>query len=410
MPIAHALLTLLTDGERCGYDLRRDLETELGAGWRLDFGQLYRVLAGMRRNGWIRGRAAPGLGGPRRRMYVLTEAGRRELSRWRPLPARIVRGRDELPVKLLGAPPREAARLLRQRRLDLHARRTDEGESARVAQRARALTRWWVADTARRQVEASLTALDHWPTPQAAGRPAAGPDALVLAGSDDLLLDLVSACFASAHPDRRLVRKAVGSLGGLIALSEGRAAMAGIHLLDIESGDYNVPFVTRLVPEEPVVLVNLARREQGLLMAPGNPRDIRRLSDLTKRRCRLVNRQHGAGTRLRLFHALRRAGVEPHALRGYDAELPTHAAVAAAIAAGHADAGPGIRAAAAAWQLDFLPLGEERFDLAIPRRLLEKPMVQSFLDLLHQRDLRREAGTLPGYDISRMGEIVTALR
>jgi putative molybdopterin biosynthesis protein len=186
--------------------------------------------------------------------------------------------------------------------------------------------------------------------------------------------------------------------------------MAGIHLLDIESGDYNVPFVTRLVPEEPVVLLNLARREQGLLVAPGNPRRIRRLRDLARPRCRMVNRQRGAGTRLRLFHALRREGVEPNAVRGYDAELPTHAAVAAAVAGGHADAGPGIRAAAAAWQLDFLPLGEERFDLAIPRRLLETPLVRTFLDLLQQPDMRRAASTLPGYDISRMGEIVTALR
>ena len=410
MPIAHALLTLLAEGERCGYDLRSDLETELGAAWRLDFGQLYRALAGMRGKGWIQGRAAPGRGGPRRRVYRITESGRQELVRWRPLPARVVRGRDELPVKLLGARARDAAELVRQRRDELHARRTNEGERARAAQGARALTRWWVADTTRRQIDAGLAALERWPAPGVAKRAAAPADALVLAGSDDLLLDLVTQRFAAEHPDVRLVREAVGSLGGLIALSEGRAAMAGIHLLDVESGEYNVPFVTRLVPEEPVVLLNLARREQGLLVAPGNPRRIHRVRDLAQPRCRVVNRQRGAGTRLRLFHALRREGVEPHMLRGYDDELPTHAAVAAAVAAGHADAGPGIRAAAAAWQLDFLSLGEERFDLVIPRRLLETRPVQTFLALLHRRDVRRDASALPGYDLSRMGEVVTALR
>ena len=195
----------------------------------------------------------------------------------------------------------------------------------------------------------------------------------------------------------------------MIALHERRAHLAGIHLLDADTGEYNVSYVKHLLPEQRVVLVNVAWREQGLLLAAGNPKGIRGLRDLTRRDVRLVNRQAGAGTRLLLRQRLHQARIDPQRIRGYERELPTHAAVAAAIAAGAADAGPGVRAAAQAHGLDFLPLGEERYDLAIPREVFESRRLRPLLELLHDTAFRREAAQFAGYDVARMSRVVAAV-
>src|SRR5262249_39275029 len=150
---------------------------------------------------------------------------------------------------------------------------------------------------------------------------------------------------------------------------------------------------------------NLACREQGLMLAAGNPQHIRGVRDLTRRGVRVVNRQVGAGTRLLLHHVLRKARVDSTRIHGYERELPTHGAVAAAIAAGTADAGPGIRAAAQAHGLDFLPLGEERYDLVMPRRILESRQLRPLLELLHDAGFRQEAAQFPGYDVARMSRV-----
>jgi len=208
------------------------------------------------------------------------------------------------------------------------------------------------------------------------------------------------------HPEIQFSTRRVGSLAGLMALGEGRAHIAGLHLLDIESGEYNVPFVKHLMPEERVLLLHLAQREQGLMVARGNPKRIRSLKDLARRSVQLVNRQRGAGTRLFLFHRLRQARIDPHAIAGFASEVPTHNAVAAAIAAGTADVGPGIRAAAEAWGLDFISLGHERYDLAIPRAIFESPRLRAFLEVMHAGAFRQAAAALSGYDVSRLGTIV----
>jgi putative molybdopterin biosynthesis protein len=132
--------------------------------------------------------------------------------------------------------------------------------------------------------------------------------------------------------------------------------------------------------------------------------------DLTRHDVRLVNRQRGAGTRLLLHHALRAARVDPHAVLGWEREVATHAGVAAAIAAGSADVGPGTRAAAAQAGLDFRPIGEERYDLAIPRALFDAPHLRPLLDALHARAFRRAAAALPGYDVSRMGSVAARVQ
>ncbi|MFN8644738.1 MAG: substrate-binding domain-containing protein [Candidatus Binatia bacterium] len=341
MPVAHAVLGILASGPRHGYDLRRALEEELGAEWRVDFGQLYRVLARLDRAGWVRVQRQERAAGPTRKVRAITAAGRRELERWRATPPPATRRREATAV---------------HRRLGGHAERP-----------------------------------------------------LLIAGSDDAVLDLLVSALAAQHPELGLDVERVGSLAGLWALREGRAQIAGIHLLDADSREYNVPFVKHLLPEESVLLLTLARREQGLLLAPGNPCRVRGVCDLARRGVRLVNRQRGAGTRLLLHHALRAARLDPAALPGWERAVATHAAVAAAIAAGEADAGPGTRAAAAQAGLDFLPIGEERYDLAIPRALFDAPRLRPLFEALHARAFRRAAAALPGYDLTRMGAVAARI-
>jgi molybdate-binding protein/DNA-binding PadR family transcriptional regulator len=340
---------MLSRGERYGYELRRGLEEDLGPEWRLDFGQLYRALGRIAEKGWVSFHVETGRGGPDRKVYALTPAGRREMQRWL----------------------REEPRALARRR-----------DGAVVHERLGSAFQ---------------------------DRKGVGEAPLVALGSDDLVLDLLSRRLAGRHPEICFAAQPVGSLSGLIALHERRAHLAGIHLLDVDSGEYNVPYVKHLLPEERVVLVNVARREQGLLLAAGNPKGIRGLRDLSRRGVRLVNRQAGAGTRLLLHHLLRKARIAPSSVAGYERELPTHAAVAAAVAAGLADAGPGVRAVAQAHGLDFLPLGEERYDLAIPRRVFESRQLRPLLELLHDTTLRREAAHLPGYDVVRMSRVVATI-
>jgi molybdate-binding protein/DNA-binding PadR family transcriptional regulator len=412
MARVHVLLGLLSRGERHGYALRRELEEEFGPEWRLDFGQLYRLIAIMRRKRWVRLRRAASASGPARALYTLTERGQAELARWLADPhAAGERGRDELPVKVqlgLARGRGASAGVIAERRRALVAASSAAGAAV---ERPGDPSRWVLRDRRRRMAEAALAALDSWEALVAVpGRARASEEREVVAvGSDDLVLDLLCRRMAERRSRVRFSTRPVGSLSGLIALAEGRAQVAGIHLLDIESGEYNLPFVKRLLPEEPLVLVNLAQREQGLLLPPGNPLGIRGLRDLTRRGIRLVNRQRGAGTRLLLFHRLRRARVDPHAITGYERELTTHGAVAAAVAAGTADVGPGLRAAAEAWGLEFLPLGYERYDLVMSRRVFESRRLRPLLELMHDGHFRR-AAALPGYDLSSMGTVMARLQ
>ena len=414
MAAAHALLGLLTRGERHGYELRHELADEFGPEWRLDFGQLYRLLASMKRKGWVGARLEPGPHGPDRKVYAITARGRGELKRWLSEPvARMQRGRDEFVVKLrfgLAGQRAPLPALIGERRRLLQSQCAVQRSLRENAQRSGDSGRWLLTDARVRQAEAALDALAScaafFPKRRAATPERSEGNALVAIGSDDLVLDLLARFLTEAHPEIQFSTRRVGSLAGLMALGEGRAHIAGLHLLDVESGEYNVPFVKHLMPEERVLLLHLAEREQGLMVAPGNPKRIRSLKNLTRRHVRLVNRQRGAGTRLFLFHRLRQARIDPHGIAGFASEVPTHNAVAAAIAAGTADVGPGIRAAAEAWGLDFISLGHERYDLAIPRTIFESPRLRAFLEVMHAGAFRQAAAALSGYDVSRLGTIV----
>ncbi len=231
----------------------------------------------------------------------------------------------------------------------------------------------------------------------------------LIIGSHDLTLDLLAQFLAERHPEFRLVSAHVGSLGGLIALRRGQAHLAGCHLLDVASGEYNVSYVRQYVPGTPVRLITLVGREQGLILPPGNPKGITGIQDLARPDVAYANRQRGAGTRLLFDHLLAEAGLTPEQVRGYENEQITHLAVAAAIKSGQADGGMGVLAAARALDLDFIPLGTERYDLALPLSQAEVPQVQATLALLHDDAFRAAVAALPGYDVSLMGQVAAEI-
>ncbi len=174
--------------------------------------------------------------------------------------------------------------------------------------------------------------------------------------SHDLALNMLVSRLRQKNPEVKIDVTYAGSLGGLIALQEGRADLAGIHLLDAETGEYNYPYVKHLLPGREMAIVHLAYRIQGLMFAAGNPKRIKGLADLRRPDVTLINRQKGSGTRILLDQELRKLGITPSDVKGYTHEVDTHLAVARGIAEGKADVGLGIEAAARASHIDFLPL------------------------------------------------------
>ncbi len=235
--------------------------------------------------------------------------------------------------------------------------------------------------------------------------PSALARTIVHIGSHDLALDLLGQHLAEARPGMRLTSAHVGSLGGLLALRRGEAHIAGCHLIDPQTGEYNISYVKQYLPGVPVVLVTLVHREQGLIVAKGNPKNIASLSDLARPDVRFVNRQRGAGTRVLLDYRLGQLGIDPAQVQGYAREEYTHLAVAAAVQSGVADCGLGIVAAAHALGLDFVPLEQERYDLVIPREFYESELLAPLLDVIRGDEFRRAVMVLPGYDTSKSGEM-----
>ena len=227
---------------------------------------------------------------------------------------------------------------------------------------------------------------------------------VVAVGSHDPMLDLLGQYLAVRHPGYRLASANVGSLGGLIAQKRGEAHLSGTHLLDPETGDYNLPYIRRTLGDQPVHVVTFAHREQGLIVAPDNPLGIASLDDLP--RASYVNRQRGAGTRVLLDYEMEQRGITPEQVTGYEREEYTHLAVAAAVASGSADCGMGIRNAAIALDLDFVPVTHERYDLVIPAAFVETPMIQHVLGLLADEEFRAAVAAQPGYDVTEMGKVV----
>lgn len=226
---------------------------------------------------------------------------------------------------------------------------------------------------------------------------------LVCSGSHDLLLDLLGDLLRRRYPDRWLSSSHVGSQAGILALRRGEAHLAGVHLLDPATGEYNVSYVRRYLPGRPAVLFRLARREQGLLVPRGNPLGLRSFADLARPGLRYVNRQRGSGTRVLLDYHLGLAGIDPASISGYEHEAFTHTAVAATVAAGSADTGLAIRAVADSFGLDFVPLAEECYDLLIPLEHYQMEEMQALLALARSPEWRERVRRFAGYDLSDSG-------
>jgi len=195
----------------------------------------------------------------------------------------------------------------------------------------------------------------------------------------------------------------------LVALRRGEAHLAGSHLLDTQTGEYNISYIRQYMPNIPVKVVALVGREQGLIVKKNNPQQITSLKDLTTassegRSVQFVNRQRGSGTRVLLDYHLNLMTISPDTIAGYYQDEYTHLGVATAVASGRADCGLGIAAAAQALDLDFIPLFQERYDLVIPNRFLD--FVSPLLDLLTDSRFREAVSHLKGYDVSLMGTII----
>ena len=229
---------------------------------------------------------------------------------------------------------------------------------------------------------------------------------IVAIGSHDLALDLLASHLRRFAPAARLSSANVGSYGGLLAIKRGDAHLAGSHLLDEATGEYNRAFVERLLPDQEIVLVNLAYRDQGFLLPPGNPLGIRDLADLAGSGARFVNRQKGSGTRVLLDYHLKRRGIAAERIAGYEREEFTHMAVAAAVLSGSADVGLGIMAAARALGLEFVPLFQERYDLVMPRRHWESELLAPLRQALASPEYQAAVTALGGYDVSEMGKLL----
>jgi putative molybdopterin biosynthesis protein len=226
---------------------------------------------------------------------------------------------------------------------------------------------------------------------------------IVAIGSHDLILDLAASHLRAADPLVTLASSNVGSLGGLVALRDGLCHLAGSHLLDPASGEYTLPYLDRILGGRPVAVIRLAHRDQGLIVQPGNPLGLTEIKDLARAGVRYVNRQRGAGTRVLLDHQLRLLGISPEAVDGYQREQHTHLAVAAAVAAGRADTGLGIMAAARAFGLDFVPVTREPYDLVVPVAVRDGPLLAPLWALLDSDPFRAEVAALGGYATEEMG-------
>ena len=229
---------------------------------------------------------------------------------------------------------------------------------------------------------------------------------IVAIGSHDLVLDLAASALRAEDPMVTLASSNVGSLGGLVALRDGLCHLAGSHLLDPATGEYTLPYLDRILGSRvgaDVSVVRLVQRDQGLMVAPGNPLGLTGIGDLTRPGVRYVNRQRGAGTRVLLDFELGRLGVSPEDIDGYAREEPTHLAVAAAVAAGRADAGLGIMAAARAFGLDFVPVTQEPYDLVVAAEAMDSPLLAPLWSLLRSDRFQAAVTELGGYSTKEMG-------
>ncbi len=229
---------------------------------------------------------------------------------------------------------------------------------------------------------------------------------IVSIGSHDLAMDIISSLIHRRSAAFNLSSAHVGSMGGIMAIKRGEAHIAPIHLLDEGTGIYNIAYIKKYLSNLDMALIKGIKRVQGMIVPKGNPKHLKSFEDLLKGDVQYVNRQKGAGTRILADYLMSKLGVASENIKGYDREMTTHMAVAAAVASGSADVGLGVYSAAKALDLDFIPIGEEDYDFAIPTKFLNENMIELFIDILKSNDLRKMLDDLGGYSFADSGEVI----
>ena len=232
------------------------------------------------------------------------------------------------------------------------------------------------------------------------------PGALLASGSNDPVLDILQTCMRKAHPEFFIFSANTGSRDGLMALEKGFTDIAWSHLLDPATGEYNIPYLDRLVPGLKAVVVNLFFRELGFVMARGNPLGIREYADLVRKGVCFVNRQSGSGTRLLLDHHLEKAGIPTERIAGYEREVFTHFEIGLAILSGEADAGIATAAVSSLLGLDFIPITKERFDMVLDQSVFFQKGIQALMETLSGDEFRKRVEHLESYDFRSSGKIL----
>jgi molybdenum cofactor synthesis domain-containing protein len=231
---------------------------------------------------------------------------------------------------------------------------------------------------------------------------------LLAIGSHDMSIDLLASLIKQKSEGAISISSSnIGSMGGLLAINRGIAHFAGSHLLDTQTGEYNHSYIRRYITNVPVTLVTLVHRWQGLMVARGNPKHIRSISDLVRSEVAFINRQAGSGTRILLDYELQKASIDPSSISGYRSEEYTHMSIAMAVASHRADAGLGIMAAAKALELDFIPLARERYDLVFPADLLEDERIRLLLAIIRSTEFTGQIMAMGGYEIKETGKIIS---
>jgi putative molybdopterin biosynthesis protein len=242
-------------------------------------------------------------------------------------------------------------------------------------------------------------------------RPAEEIDRTILfTGSNDLTVGVLDDQLRARHPGLRISASNIGSLGGLVALKRGEAHIIGTHLLDPATGQYNLPDLKKQQLRSKVVVMNLVVREQGLIVPQGNPKKIRGIKDLIRKDVTFINRQPGAGTRVLLDYKLAKLKIKPEQVRGYEREEVTHIAVAVAVASGLADTGLGIKSAAKALKLDFIPVEREDYDLVFLKDFFASDMGQKLVNVIRSEAFKQAVMRLDGYDTAKTGTVQLGAR
>jgi excisionase family DNA binding protein len=230
--------------------------------------------------------------------------------------------------------------------------------------------------------------------------------ALLASGSNDPVLDILQACLRKSHPEFLIFSANTGSMEGLLALEKGFTDIAWAHLLDPQSGEYNIPYLDGHLPHIRAVVVNLFFRELGFVTARGNPRHVTTFSDLIRKSVRFINRQAGSGTRLLLDHHLEKARIAARRIRGYDDEVFTHLEVGLAVLAGEADVGIATAAVSTLLGLDFVSITRERFDMILDQKVFFQKGVQTLMAVLTGEAFKKRVENLWSYDFQSSGKIL----